>query len=354
VALAGNPKRYLESLGVFLRAAVGLPPAEALQLLYHFFAGVGFSRQLRRMDVSHVHCHFTSATNMALAASLVADTPFSFTAHASNDLFVRPVLLEEKLARATFVVTVCDYSLRFLDGISGYRFSDKLQRIYNGVEHLELKKVQPSATVPASGPVLHADDSCRIVSVGSLVAAKGHASLVQACARLRDDGYTFECRIIGEGPERPTLERLIAGFGLTRCVTLLGALPLDAVYAELQHADVFALLTEIGPSGYRDGFPTAILEAMAAELPVIATSLSGIPEMVENGVTGILVQERDVHGAAEAMKCLLQSRETRRAMGLAGRVRVRNLFDLDHSADQLLGLLSREAELEAAAALAGN
>jgi colanic acid/amylovoran biosynthesis glycosyltransferase len=335
--LVRRPGRYFAGMRTFLRAAAGLAPREALQLLYHFFAGVGFCRDLRRLGATHLHCHFTSATNMALAAHIVGDTPFSFTAHASADLFVRPVLLDEKLAHARFVVAVCDYSRQFLDSITAFRYSKKLHRIYNGIEQLQEGRVTGTAERSSHSSVAAGR---RIVSVGSLVAAKGHATLIQVCAKLQGQGQSFRCRIIGEGPERPTLERLIRDYNLQDCVALAGAQPLEVVYAELRQADVFVLLAEIGRSGYRDGFPTAILEAMAVELPVLATSLSGIPEMVLDGVTGMLVRERDVEGASRALECLLESAELRRLMGRAGRARVRDLFDLDRSADQLAALLT--------------
>jgi glycosyltransferase involved in cell wall biosynthesis len=335
-----KPRRYFAALRLFLRAAALVAPREALQLLYHFFAGVGFDRDLRRLRVSHLHSHFTSATNMALAASMVGDTPFSFTAHASNDLFVKPIMLDEKVAHARFVVAESEYARRYLDSVTGFRFSPKLHRVYNGVERLEGGRTH----VASKSPLLdHSPDGVRpprIVSVGSLVSAKGFPTLIHVCARLQARGQSFQCGIIGEGPERPTLERLIRDHGLEKCVELAGAQSLDRVYAELRQADVFVLLTEIGPSGYRDGLPTVILEAMAAGLPVLATSLSAIPEMVLDGVTGMLVPERDVEKASRALECLLESAELRRAMGLAGQARVRELFDLDQSADQLAALLT--------------
>lgn len=336
--LLRRPGRYFAALRLFLHGAAVLSPREALQLLYHFFAGVGFSRDLRRFGVTHLHCHFTSATNMALAAHMVGDMGFSFTAHASADLFVRPVLLDEKVASARFVVTVCEYSRRFLDSITGFRYSTKLHRIYNGVEQLDVEQVDVTSG-ESSGHSADGDVPT-IVSVGSLVAAKGHATLIQVCARLRARGQSFRCRIIGEGPERPTLERLIRHHDLGKCVELCGAQDLDCVYAELRQADVFVLLSEIGRSGYRDGFPTAILEAMAAGLPVVSTSISGIPEMVLDGVTGVLVRERDVEGASRALECLFESRESCHAMGRAGQARVRDLFDLERSADELASLLA--------------
>jgi colanic acid/amylovoran biosynthesis glycosyltransferase len=331
-----RPGRYFAALRVFARTAFVLAPREAVQLLYHFVAGVGFCRDLRQRGVTHLHCHFTSGANMALAANLVDDTPFSFTAHASADLFVRPVLLDEKVMRARFVVAVCEYSRRYLDSITGFRHSPKLHRIYNGVEHLEVGRMDSLVERPSG----HLSTAVRVVSVGSLVSAKGHATLVQVCAQLRSRGQSFRCRIIGEGPERATLERLIKEHQVGDCVELTGAKPLEAVYAELREANVFALLCEIGRSGYRDGFPTAILEAMAAGLPVLSTTLSGIPEMVADGATGILIPERDVEAATRALACLLESSELRQAMGKAGQARVRELFGLHDGADRLAALLS--------------
>jgi len=344
--LLHRPGRYVASMRLFLRQARVLAPREGLQLLYHFFAGVGFCRDLRRLGVTHLHCHFTSGANMALAANMVHDLPFSFTAHASADLFVRPILVDEKVANARFVVAVCEYSRRFLDSITSFRHTEKLHRIYNGVEQPEV----PQVNVP-SGPPYHgspAGAGRRIVSVGSLVEAKGHATLIQVCAEVRARGRSFCCRIIGEGPERATLERLVRHYELQDCVELVGARPLDGVYAELLEADVFVLLSEISRSGYRDGFPTAILEAMAAGLPVLSTSLSGIPEMVLDGVTGMLVRERDVEAASQALECLLESAELRRSMGRRGQARTRELFDVDQSAGQLAALLTESGALATA------
>ena len=336
LTFARRPLRYLRSLAVFVREAQRLSPRDGVQLFYHFFAGVGLSRELRRRRVTHVHCHFTSAANMALAAHLTDGTSFSFTAHASNDLFVRPILLRSKVAAARFVVPVCEYSRRYLDSITGFEYSDKLHVIHNGVDIDEPATCSGRAQSATTTRSTH--HRVRLISVGSLVAPKGHATLIHACAQLRANGAPVECRIIGEGPDRRMLERLIYVTGTQDDVALLGTLPLDAVYAELQAADIFVLLCEIGPSGYRDGFPTAILEAMAAGLPVVSTTLSGIPEIVAHGVTGYLVAERAVEQATATLADLCASPDRRKQMGDAGRARVLDRFDLAGSVARLAAL----------------
>ena len=341
-----RPRRYVAALRTFVRAAAVLLPREALQLLYHFFAGVGFSRDLRRLGAAHLHCHFSSATNLGLAAHLVGDIPFSFTVHASDDLFMSPILLSEKVAAARFVVAESDYAGRYLDGATGFRFSEKVHRIYNGLEVGEVERLIGSIQNGSTKAALNGSVPY-IISVGQLVPRKGHATLIQVCARLRARGQRFRCRIIGEGPERATLERLIVDNLLQGYVELVGPMGLDHVYAEMRKADVFALLAEIGPSGNRDGLPTVVLEAMAAGLPVLSTILVGIPEMVQDGVTGILVPERDVDAARRALERLLESAELRRELGVAGRARVREVFDLDRSANQLAALLTDHGQLPA-------
>jgi colanic acid/amylovoran biosynthesis glycosyltransferase len=338
--LIRRPRRYLTALWTFLTRAAALRPRAALQLLYHFFAGVGFSHDLRRLGASHVHGHWASPTSMALAAHLVDDTPFSFTVHASDDLFVEPVLLGEKSACARFVVAESDYAQRYLDAVTDFRFAEKLHRVYNGLSLGETERLSAIHQGASRGNSVDGRQPL-IVSVGTLVHQKGHATLIQVCARLKAQGRAFRCRIIGQGPQRATLERLIHTYRLQDHVTLLGPLPLDRVYAELLEADVFAFLAEIGPSGSRDGFPTVVLEAMAAGLPVLSTTLVGIPEMVLDGVTGVLVPERNIDAATRALERLLESADLRGSMGLAGQARVRELFNLDDSADKLAALLSR-------------
>ena len=159
-------------------------------------------------------------------------------------------------------------------------------------------------------------------------------TLIQACRLLQEEGYSLECKIVGGGPEHEVLERLIRAAGLTDIVELTGPMPLGDVYRAMRVADVFVLLSEIGVNGYRDGFPTVILEAMAMGLPVVSTWISGIPEMVEDQVTGILVAERNPAAAGAAIRRLLQDQGLRTRMGSAGKERVSRLFALDQSVDR--------------------
>jgi glycosyltransferase involved in cell wall biosynthesis/GT2 family glycosyltransferase len=338
-AMLLHPVRYFSTLGVFVREGTKTEPRAVVSLLYHFACGVGFSFLIRQRRITHLHCHFAAASNVALAAHLFSGVTFSFTAHASGDVFVKPVLLPTKVREARMIVAVCDYTRQYLDSITDFEQSRKLHRIYNGVALEEWTRltVQSGDRTP-DGPGSPA--TLRLLSVGSLVSAKGHTTLIEVCRLLRQQKCPVECTIVGDGPQREILARRIRDALLADTVFLTGPLPLGDVYRLMRTADVFVLLSEIGVNGYRDGFPTVILEAMAMSLPVVSTLVSGIPEIVEDHSTGLLVQERNPTAAAAAIRRLQQDPALRATMGAAGRERVRRLYDLDQSVDRLAELLA--------------
>jgi glycosyltransferase involved in cell wall biosynthesis len=337
-ALLRHPRRYFAALRPFCSGAWERAPRTFLQTLYHFSCGIGFAEVMRARGVSHLHCHFTTGSNVALAVNLYAGIPFSFSAHASGDIYMEPTLLDLKLARARFVVPVCEYNRRYLNAVTAHRHAEKLHTIYNGIDLAERERLLPAAY--RSKAAHRVNGELRIVSIGSLVVMKGHATLIEACRLLRQRSHCLRCDIIGAGPEQATLAALIAEKGMDDAVRLRGPLSLRDVYAALGEADVFALLSEIGVDGYRDGFPTVILEAMAAGLPVVSTWISGTPEIVAHEETGLLVHERDAAAAADAFERLLGDEPLRRRMGAAGRCRVEERFQLDQSADRLAALFN--------------
>jgi glycosyltransferase involved in cell wall biosynthesis len=332
--LVRKPTVYMQTLAAFLREASRLDARMAPRVVFHFLCGAAFVRVLERRGIGAIHSHFTTGSNVGLAASILSGLPFSFTAHASGDIFIRPILLDQKIRRADFVACVCDYSRRYLDSITGYRHSEKLIVVHNGLEAREIEQaaqLSPEARSPRPGARF------RIVSVGSLVGCKGYGTLLEVCAMLRERGHNFELLVLGEGPGRPEFDRLVERFHLGGVASAPGAASHDEVYTALASSDVFALLSETHAGGYRDGFPTVILEAMAAGLPVVSTYVSGIPEAVVNGVTGFLVRERDPVSAARAIERLIRDAGVRASMGGAGRERVREKF----AAEKSIGMLAR-------------
>ena len=294
-----------------------------------------FAHLLRRQGVEHVHVHFANrATHAALFIHELTGIPFSFTAHAQDFLvdLGSDALLGEMCARAAFVVAVSEWSRRALIEKCPSAGA-KIHRVYNGL---------PLDRWPAPLPTaLSSTGELRIFSVGRLIEFKGFADLIAACAKLRERGVPFRCEMAGDGPLREALEARIRSVpGLASCVRLTGLVTQEEVRARMIECDVFALACRVDEKGACDVLPTVILEAMAAGRPVVSTRLAGVPEMVADEKTGLLVPPGDPGALAEALIRLANEPELRTAFGLAGRARLTAEFSADESARQLGALLT--------------
>jgi glycosyltransferase involved in cell wall biosynthesis len=179
-----------------------------------------------------------------------------------------------------------------------------------------------------------------MICVASFEEVKGHRYLVEACRLLRDQQVDFICHLVGEGPLRKETERRIAGAGLGSRVIVHGGQPRPVVARMLGESDAAVLASYPTRQGKREGIPVGLMEAMASGLPVVATRISGIPELVEDGRTGFLVPPSDSAALAAALRRLAQDAEVRERMGQAGREKVIARFNLRTSAAELLELFT--------------
>ena len=319
-----KPKRFFSTL-VYLLTRPHPSLRARLMTLIHFVEGVYAAYMLRHTPGQHLHAHFIDrAATVALVASRLLGIPYSVTAHAS-DIYVNPVLLKEKLTNAKFASTCTAYNRSYLSQFGKDLFNHKLLCIYHG---LELERYVNEQHTRTGRPI--------ILSVGQLQERKGLSYLVEACGILRDRGVQFECRIIGEGPLRPTLQEQIHQLELEDYVRLVGALPHEEVIAQYQEATVFALPAILGKDGDRDGIPNVILEALSMGLPVVSTAHSGIPEVIEEGVNGLLVPPEDAQAFSSALERLICDPEMGNAFGKAGRKIVADRFNPEKNARRLL------------------
>jgi len=291
----------------------------------HFMEGVYAAAIIRTLGCDHIHAHFVDrAATVALVASRLLGIPYSVTAHA-RDIYVEPVLLPEKISGAAFVATCTGYNAAHLSALVLNGQGRKIKRIYHG---LDTRNYMPEA---------HGNHrKAMLLAVGQLKEKKGLGYLLEACQLLKERGYEFECQIVGEGPLRPVLEEQIRSLGLEDAVSLCGALPHAEVIRKYQQAVIFVLPSVTAADGDRDGIPNVILEAMAMQLPVVSTAQSGIPEVVENGVNGVLVAPTDARALATALAQLLDFPELRRRLGEQGRHTVLENFDLERNVGQML------------------
>lgn len=285
--------------------------------------------RLRDSGVQRVHAHFAGmAARTAYWIREFFGIDYSFTAHA-NDIFAPRdfvISLGRLIESATAVVTVSDFALRALR----HRFpavADQIQRVYNGID----LSAFPSATFDGTVP--------DIVAVGRLIEKKGFADLVDACAIVARSGQALTAEIIGDGPLANELRGQIAARQLQDRVSLLGPLPQREIAAKFAGATMFVLPCRTEADGGMDNLPTVIMEAMAAALPVISTHVAGVPEMVEDEASGLLVGERDVDALASAMKRLISDREMARRFGARGREIAMENFSIDRCVAQLRPVL---------------
>ncbi|MGH8094877.1 MAG: glycosyltransferase [Chthoniobacterales bacterium] len=286
---------------------------------------------LQALGLRHVHAHFAGlAARTAYWIERFFGIDFSFTAHA-NDLFApKPfeISLGKMIGAARAVVTVSDFGVGFLRE----KYPDaagKIHRVYNGIDLGNFPTADFAATMPV------------IISVGRLIEKKGFSDLIEACRLLRERDVVFRCEIIGEGPLASALRGQIETAGLTTMVTLPGPLPQAEVRARLARSTIFALpcVTEAG--GGMDNLPTVVMEAMAASLPVVSTVIGGVPEMVQDGVTGFLVPEHQPVAFAERLGCLLVDPALLNSLGKAGRERAGRLFAIEKNVQTLRALFHR-------------
>ncbi|WP_035985950.1 glycosyltransferase [Leptolyngbya sp. KIOST-1] len=283
------------------------------------------AQEIRQRGITHLHAHFGSvATSVARLAAHFAGVPYSFTAHA-KDIFhesVEPEDLRRKLRDAASVVTVSDYNLAYLRRQFGAD-AGRVRRIYNGMDLSELRFRSPAGRSPT------------ILSVCRLVEKKGITHLIDACARLRQRGVAFSCQIVGTGPLEGALRSQIQSLHLDDWVEILGPRPQQEVFALMEKAAVFAAPYVIGADGNRDGLPTCLLEAMALGTPCVATDVTGIPEVVRDGETGLLVGQGDSEGLADAIQRLLKHAELRERLAAGARSLIEAEFDIARNAAEL-------------------
>lgn len=283
--------------------------------------------RLQQHQVGHVHSHFAGiGARTAYWIREYFGISYSFTAHA-NDVFRThsehlSVDLEEIVDAARFVVCVSDFGAEQMRA----RFpacADKIHRVYNGI-HLEGFPL----TQPSHNPA-------RIVSIGRLIEKKGFIDLIHACKILKDRGIELECHIVGDGPLKAELEAAIADTGLGKEVILCGSKSQQEIAKLFSTARVFALPCVKEADGGMDNLPTVIAEAMSAGLPIVSTTLAGIPEMVVDNQTGYLVAPHAVKHLAKALEKLLTLPDLAQELGRMGRKHMEQNFSSDVTAAAL-------------------
>jgi glycosyltransferase involved in cell wall biosynthesis len=332
----GLLRAWVDALAQAVRARRRLLAAPRKIYLKEMLYAVALAdRLLADPQVRHLHAHFAhGSTTVAWLASTITGLPFSFTGHA-KDIYTESLnpagLLARKMAAAQFVVTCTQANRAHLRAVNP---STPVHVVYHGLSSDFTDLTADAPARPSPPPVL------RVLGVGRLVPKKGFDTFVEACAALHRDGYGFEAVIAGEaGSHSGVVRRLIADNGLGGCVSLLGPQSPAGLYAEYRRASVVSLACRVCDDGDRDGMPNVLLEAMACGTPVVSTSVSGIPELIEDGANGLLVPPGDAVLLAQAWRRIGTDSRLAARLGAAGRATVER-FDGDRSAAVLAGLFA--------------
>lgn len=276
-----------------------------------------------------VVAHFGSLPS-TVALDAAGDVPFFLSLHA-RDLYVEAERLEEKLAHARAVVTCTQANVDHLRATFPAQ-AEKVYLIYHGLPRAWLDTPLPDRAGDPAAPL-------RLLAVGRLVEKKGYHVLLAACARLAARGVPCHLRLVGDGPLRASLEASARQLGIDAQVAFAGWLAEDAVRAAYGAAELFCCPSILTPDGDRDGLPNVLVEAMATGLPAVGSALSGIPEAIDEGVTGLLAPPGDVDALADALARCADPR-LRARMGKAAAARARARFDAERWLDRLEALLA--------------
>ncbi len=331
-SLATPPERWDEAVRLLRRHAV---PRDLEFLL----RALVIAAHVREAGVEHLHAHFaTVATRMAAVVAQLAGVSFSFTAHA-KDIFratVDRTLFAELVERSAFCVTVSEFNREYILAHTPGVDPAKVVTLYNGVD---LTRLRPRKREGGPPRLPH------VVSVGRLVPKKGFDHLLRALSLCKANGLPCRATIVGGGTEHDALLRLRDELGLRDEVTFTGALGHDRVIEILHSADLVALACVPDQDGNMDALPTVLLEALALDLPLVSTSLTGVPEIVEPG-TGLLTAPGDAAAMAAAIETVWgELRDGGREPGACREVCLRK-FDLARNVGRLRGMFVERAGLE--------
>ncbi|PCH91669.1 MAG: hypothetical protein COB85_08845 [Bacteroidetes bacterium] len=322
--LLKRPRVYFKTIVQSINSYPVLP-FQLLKNLRNFFNGVYFTYQLRDQDIEHIHAHFASQpTCIAMIISELSEIAFSFTAHAHDIYTDKKGELSVKINRAKFVITCTAYNKEFL-GRLAHQSTAKIYHIYHGLD---------VSTWPFRIPHI-TKNPVQILTVARLVKKKGITYLLKALKILLDKGYSVQCTIIGKGPLSRDLVQQSINANISENVKFINALSPREIKHYYFEADVFILPSTVAEDGDMDGLPNVLMEALATGVPVISTTISAIPELVEHEQTGLLVPEKNVEAIVDTFLKLMANYELFSSIAINGRKKMVEEFDIEKSTEKL-------------------
>jgi glycosyltransferase involved in cell wall biosynthesis len=307
-----------------LRAALVLGRADLPRTalcVFYFLEALILARWLHQRSLTHLHVHFaTPAATVALILTHMNAATLSITVHGPDEFYdVTQYYVAEKVAAASFVVCISFFAQSQLMKLTPESQWSKFHLARLGVDSTQF----------AARPFRNSRDPIQVLCVGRLVPAKGQRIVIEAVYRLVQTGRHLQLTFVGDGPTRNDLQSLVRERNLSNVVHFAGVVNQDCIRDFYRAADIFVL------ASFAEGIPIVLMEAMAMEIPCIATCINGIPELIRNSVDGMLVPPSDIDGMTSAIARLADEPGLRESLGKAGRQRVQQEYDLAKSGDRL-------------------
>lgn len=328
-ALLSRPLKALSTWQLALRhRAPGL--RALLWSQFHFAEAIVLAAMLRKTKVTHLHSHFAnSGATVGMLAAHFLQIPWSLTLHGISETdYPAGLLLGDKLTRAKFVACASWFIRAQAMRLAPMDAWSKLRVVRCAVDIAALPRPLRDHT---RAPV-------ELVSVGRMSPEKGQLGLIDALARMVDKGLDVRLTLVGDGPLRQSIEAAVVHRGLRDRVEMKGALAENETLMEIARGDVFVL-----PS-LMEGLPVVLMEAMALGKPVVAPHIAGIPELVEQGKTGLLFRPGDWVDLAEKTSQLAENAAATAELGERGRLRVIDEFEVNDAVKPLMDLFQETAE----------
>ncbi len=284
-----------------------------------FPKAVRMAEEMQKQGIQHIHAHF--ATHPTLTAWIIHNLTgisYSVTVHA-HDIFVTQTMLKTKLEKASFIISISEFNKHFLAEYISKETEENIKIVHCGID----------LAMYAEKSHLPLDEKMYIKSIGSLEDYKGMSYLIEACALLAERDIPFECEIIGEGDKRASLEALIKKHSLEDVVSLAGAKTQNEVAEALAKANCYVQPSIITESGKMEGIPVSIMEALGSGLPVIASDISGISELIHPDETGYLVSEKSPSKLANTLFHIFQQPKEALQLAKNGQKLVAQEYNLD-------------------------
>jgi glycosyltransferase involved in cell wall biosynthesis len=290
---------------------------------------VGFAYKIQQLNITHIHAHFANhPTVSALIIHRLTGIPFSFTAHGS-DIHRNQRMLDRKIDASQLAVMVSEYNKQFICDRFKRDFGERMQVIHCGVDTAIVTKKNHTNNNTNNHTV-------QILCIAALRNVKGHKYLIEACHSLKKEGVKFRLHLVGGGPLEEEIKTKIKDLSLENEIVMHGPLSRPRVISLLESVDIVALTSIMDSKGRREGIPVSLMEAMAFSLPVVSSKLSGIPELVCSGETGILATPGNSKEIFDALYKLCNNPDLRNKMGKAGKEKVLKEFNLIPNIDRLI------------------